>query len=224
MALLNQISTGSNKGNCYQYNSLLLDIGVSFSKIKGIIDEIDIIFISHVHKDHLRADTIEKVYRHRPEVLFIGGANMKPIFEELKVKHYILELGKSVNFAKRGYEFELIKLYHDVENYGLKVKHDNLLGGYITDTKHVEGISLKNCDWLIIEYNHDEVVVREAIAHAKDNNKFTHLVGAVESHLSFQKADPFINENAKNGTEILKCHLGSSLDPFYYDLHYIHET
>ena len=43
----------------------------------------------------------------------------------------------------------------------LRLTHNNLLGGYITDTKHVEGISLKNCDWLIIEYNHDEVVIEE---------------------------------------------------------------
>lgn len=44
------IISSSSKGNCYIYNKdLMVDVGVSYSKIKEYLKEIKLILLSHQH-------------------------------------------------------------------------------------------------------------------------------------------------------------------------------
>ena len=61
--ILNIISSSSKDGNCYIYNQdLMIDIGVSFAKIKSYIKDIKLLCLTHEHSDHLRKKTIQKLY------------------------------------------------------------------------------------------------------------------------------------------------------------------
>lgn len=54
-----EILGSSSKGNSIILeNKLLLDCGVSYAKLKHYLKNIKLIFISHVHKDHLLPTTI----------------------------------------------------------------------------------------------------------------------------------------------------------------------
>lgn len=220
MSLVKQVSTGSKQGNCYIYNSLMLDIGCSYSKIKEYLNDIKVIFISHAHGDHANIDTMKKIKENHPKILFTGCDNMKDIFEDLELNHKIMKCNIRYDFGI--FELSLVKLYHNIDNYGVRV-FDDLKGIYITDTAHVEGITAKDYDWYIVESNHDDLKIQEAIKYAKENGLFDRYTGARNSHLSMQQCDKFLRENAKEGSEILKCHLGSGYDPFDYDLHYYYE-
>lgn len=219
MALLTKISTGSSKGNCYKYNSLLLDFGCSFSKIKPYIEEVKMIYITHEHGDHFNVSAVRQLYKHGYNPLFIAGVHMEQFFIDNNVQRYkIVELNKRYNFG--GYLLQPLKLYHDVENYGLDIEHENKKGIYLTDTRHLQGISAKDYDFIIVEYNHCKLQIERSILNAQQQNKYTHLIGSQNSHLNFQETDEFIKENAKLGTEILKVHLSSEYNELDYDLHY----
>lgn len=218
MPLVKQISTGSQNGNCYIYDSLMLDVGVSYSKIKNDLKGIKLIFISHLHTDHFNKDTIRKIRLHYPNIMFVGGSNMKDMYEELELRHTIMDLGKLYDFGVM--KLSTVALYHDIENFGLRIFHNDLKGIYITDTYTVEGISFKGYDFIIIEFNHDE---KTHLKLAETSSYGVRFTNAMNSHLSFQQANEAINENAKDGTEILLIHLSSSYDEFMYELHYIYK-
>lgn len=222
MIRLKQISTGSEKGNCYIYNDyLMLDVGVSYNKVKDVIEDVKIIFISHEHLDHINHKAVQTISEKHPNIMFVTGSqNVAQVLEDYEVKHLVMELGKTYNFGIL--KLRLVKLYHDVENYGVRV-FDDLKGIYLTDTAHLEGISFKGYDWAIAEFNHCAKQIEEDIEYAIANNMYTHLIGSQNSHLSFQDCDKALDENMKDGAEILKVHMSSSYDPFYYDLHYYHE-
>lgn len=218
MALLKQISTGSKNGNCYIYDSLMFDVGVSYNQIKDELDKIKIIFVSHLHTDHIKKDTVIKIKENYPKIMFVGGNNTKDLYEELEVRHTIMELGKVYDFKVM--KLATVALYHDIENYGLRVFHNEIKGIYITDTNTVEGIHFKDYDFVIIEANYDEDKHLELAETSSFGNRY---LNAMNSHLSFKQAYTAIDENAKDGTEILLIHLSSEYDPFMYELHYIYK-
>lgn len=219
MPLIKQISTGSQKGNCYIYSSLMLDCGIkSYIHISEYIEEIEVIFVSHTHTDHARFNVMDKIGSIHKEILFIGSHALKDTFEELELNHKIIE--ENEVFEYKGYRFALIKLYHDVPNYGLRILHDDIKGIYITDTAHYEGIVAKNYDFFVVEANYDEVKHLKLAENSKNPARYTN---AFNSHASIEQCDQFLDLNAKEGSEILKVHLSTSYDPLDYLTHYHYE-
>ena len=54
----------------------------------------------------------------------------------------VIKLGTRLNYGP--FSFQPIKLYHDVPNFGCRINVEGERAIYITDTKHVEGITAKN--------------------------------------------------------------------------------
>lgn len=217
MSLLTLISTGSQKGNCYKYNSLLLDLGCSYSKVKPYLDEIEFIFISHKHGDHANLSTMQKVKDNYPNIVFLGSPHVEYIFVELGLKYFILDKP----YELREYIFKPYKLYHDMDapNTALYVEHNDLKGMYISDTAHVQGLPEPKLDWLCIEYNHD-LITHTSLANGVNGTRFSN---AMNSHLNFTQSDEYVLKTLKIGGELLRNHLSTSYDPFDYDLHFKYE-
>lgn len=221
-----QISTGSSKGNCYKYKNIMLDCGVPFTRLKNKSKDIDylsdvkIIFISHLHSDHMYWTskngernylTAKRIHKEYPSIMWITGSqNVADVFEELGLRHMKLELNKSYDFGIA--KLQLVKLYHDEDNYGLRV-FDDLKGIYITDTEHIQGITFKDYDWIIIEWNH---IVELHMKLAEQSEYPQRYLNAFNSHLNNEQCEQAIHENAKEGTEIRLVHLSS--DKAYEDL------
>ena len=217
--LLQQISTGSSKGNCYKYKNLMLDCGVPYSRLvnksKGInhLEDVKIIFISHLHSDHMywtskngvrNYSTAKRIAKEYPKIMWVAGTNdLKEVFEELELKHMILEQNKVYDF--KIIKLQLVKLYHDIENYGVRFT-DEKKGIYITDTYTIDDITFKDYDYMIIEYNHDNEIHSKLASESEWPQRYTN---AFNSHLNFEQTEKAINEFAKNGTEILLVHLSS---------------
>lgn len=233
MPMIIKIACGSS-GNSHTYNDkIMFDAGISFSKLSSYIDSLEIVFISHAHSDHYNRDTIKAIIENKPEIILIGGGCMRELFEELDTKHYILEAGRWYKLLD--YEFYLVKLMHNVENYGLAIKDNknNKRGVYLTDTFSLEGFSFKNLDFAIVEFNHSEAQISkeiERIAHYNENRtsgqkyEHSHLFASRKNHLSMEKSMEWINENAVIGkTEIMLMHISSALNRNNYVLHYVYD-
>ena len=125
----------------------------------------------------------------------------------------ILEQNKVYDF--KIIKLQLVKLYHDIENYGVRFTDDKK-GIYITDTYTIV-LHLKL-------YLHDKNTNRLQI-HSKlasESEWPQRYTKAFNSHLNFEQTEKAINEFAKNGTEILLVHLSSDEEyqKLELELHY----
>ncbi len=204
------IGTGSS-GNCFLFDkSLIIDIGLSFSKIKNKVDikKIDHILLTHIHGDHLNQATLRKI------VIKSGAKIVCGKFLE----DYLLSVGfesEDIKIVKAGKVYKIgsfnispIILYHDVENFGYRLFKNGEKHIHATDTSTLEGITAKNYNSATIECNHDINRLNELVKEAKKNKEFTHLIGAKNSHLSVQKTIQFVKEN--NIKKLYPVHIGES--------------
>ncbi len=205
------ISSGS-KGNAVIYhNTILVDCGISFIKLKPYIKEIQIVLLTHEHKDHFNAVTIKRLAKERPTLRFACGGFLQEKLQDLEVKNIdVLSVGKLYNYGS--FMVSPIILYHDVDNYGYRIFKDNYKIIHATDTNTLDGISAKNYDLFAIEQNYDETTIDDEIAEKIKNGEFAYEIGAKNSHLSFQQAEAFIEANRKETSEILKLHISHKYD------------
>lgn len=230
---IKQISSGSSAGNSYLYkDSLLIDVGVARVHIEQYLQKIKVIFISHSHQDHAKENTLKSIavgskrYKAYPKIKIVCGEWMKETllsYGFLEKNIIIMEQGKIYNFGL--FKLSSVVLYHDVPNYGLRfIDKDGFKGIYLSDTVHLDGIQAKDYDLMIVEYNHCAEEMDKHIQQQEDDGvDFIYEKGSRNSHLNFQKADEFINNNAKEGTEIHKVHLTNRYNEDDYELHYIYK-
>ena len=70
-----EIIGSSSKGNCIVVEDMLmLDCGVAYTKLKPYLKNVKLIFISHIHKDHLLPTTIQKIAYNKPTMKFVTGS------------------------------------------------------------------------------------------------------------------------------------------------------
>lgn len=202
------ISTGSKEGNCVIYhNSIMLDCGVPYSRVKSVEKDVQIILLTHVHSDHINIKTLKKLQYNRP-TLRIGCCEwMMPLLDGLN-NIDIYEIGKIYNYGS--FKLSPIKLYHDVENCGYRIFKEDYKAIHATDTQHLDGITAKDYDLYSIEHNYDEDMALEAIRISERTGDFCHAKGSINSHLSHQQAFEFIIKNRKESSEVVKLHQSST--------------
>lgn len=217
--IYNIISTGS-KGNAIIYhNKIMVDCGLPLKKLEPYLKDIKVILLTHMHKDHFNITTIRKISVLYPDIKFYC------LYE---IKEYLLNIGINsmmINvvskFSSYGYQFMIddveysistVMLYHDVPNVGYRIitkkqgeKPYKIF--HATDTVTLDGIEAKGYDLYAIEFNHDEKQIEIDIAEKLEKGVFCYEIGAKESHLSFQKAHKFYDENRKESSELIKLHM-----------------
>lgn len=200
------ISTGS-KGNAVIYhNSILVDCGVSYARLKQHIARLQIVLLTHIHGDHLNLTTLRKLQSERPTLRIGCPKWLIPSLSGLN-NIDVYEIGKIYNYG--AFKIFPVKLYHDVENCGYRIFKGDHKTIHCTDTAHLEGITAKGYDLYAIEHNYDEEKADRAIRIARETGEFCHARGSVETHLSTRQAWDFIQANKKETSEVLELHQSS---------------
>ena len=196
-----EIIGSSSKGNCIVVEDILtLDVGVSYSKIKKYLNKVKLIFVSHIHKDHLLPSTIKHISFNYPNIKYVCGS------EEVVKKLVECNVNKKNIFILKEYKWYdlgmlnvmLEPLTHDTPNYGLKWQYKGKKGIYIVDTSNVDDIDAECYDLYLIENNYQEKVLQEHINKAieeNDENKLFYLQRVPHTHLSNEQANSFLIEN-----------------------------
>lgn len=199
----------SSKGNCYLIDYLMIDVGLPYKDIKDYIHSMNFVLLSHIHGDHFNKTTMRKIVVNHPHITIVCGAFL---LDELlnmgvcKDRILVVEVGKV--YELDGFKISPVKAYHDVDNFGYRIMQGNHKHLHITDTSTLDGIVALDYDTATIECNHDEFKALELIAEAKENGEFTHLKGAINSHLSVQQTIQFCDQNRIK--QLYPAHLGSS--------------
>ena len=211
--LVSVLASGS-KGNSTliktdKYN-ILIDAGMNLKYIKEKLEEIGIglcdinyIFITHTHKDHINAlSTFVKKYK---PVLCIGRKMYKEL-DYLDNYDNIIILNDSLDL--KDLHIDIINTSHDTsesKGYVFTTKDSSLV--YITDTGYINNKYFKklyNKNMYIIESNHDV----EMLMHGKYPKWLKQRVLSDKGHLSNQACSFYLSKLIGNNTKkVILAHL-----------------
>ena len=206
------VNTGSD-GNCFLFgDSLLLDLGVSYKKLTGAlgmdIGKISHVLLTHIHGDHFNETCVRKMFVNT-DAIFVCGTWLIDRLVSLGIDHErILMVETGAIYDIGDFKISPVKAYHDVENCGYRIVLGDHKHFHITDTSTLEGITAKGYDTATIECNHCEVKAMELIEEANEKGEFSHLTGAINSHLSVQQTIEFCKHNSIK--KLTPVHIGSS--------------
>ncbi|MGL4589457.1 MAG: MBL fold metallo-hydrolase [Mycoplasmatales bacterium] len=156
----------SSHGNCYLYQfenlNILIDVGLSYTKIKKTIaeygltmEEIDLILISHEHIDHIRG--VEVLKKNVDIPIYLTNGTLQALTHPLD-NYTIIKAGDRLKIEEL--ELEIISISHDAnEPCGFILYSNEHKYVHITDTGYItDNIMLKtqNADFYLIESNYED--------------------------------------------------------------------
>ena len=193
-----EIIGSSSKGNAIVLEDiLLLDVGVSYVKIKKYISRIKLIFISHSHKDHFNPKTINQIAYNYPNIKYVTGSDIvvKTLVDlgVIKKNIYLLDSGKWYTLGMLNVKLE--PLIHDTPNYAFKCQYNGKKMIYIVDTANVDNIKAKGYDLYLIENNYREDILQKHILECEEQSKLYYLDRVPRTHLSSEQCNSFLIEN-----------------------------
>lgn len=201
------LATGS-AGNAIIINDeILLDCGVTFKKLEQYYKKLKLVFISHVHGDHLNKSCIRKLAQKRPNIRwFVGSWLVQPLLDcgvsMKQIDVFLLDIEhKYKNFSVIPF-----KLYHDVPTAGIKLFMNNEKLIYATDTNRIDHIEAKGYDWYLIESNYNEEEVDAEIEQARLEGKFCYRTRVKETHLSEKQCEEWLLKNMEENSKFIKMH------------------
>jgi L-ascorbate metabolism protein UlaG (beta-lactamase superfamily) len=180
-----KIISSSSKGNsiCY-FDIILVDIGVSYAKVKKYLPKIEYILLTHIHQDHLRVSVANRIGKEHPHIVFIG---LEEVIDTIDVDNKIA-ITSGVLYDLGNVEISAVDLQHDVSNIGYRIFKDDKSIIHITDTDTLDGIEAVDYSLYAIEHNYDEVLISRAIERKQINGEYCHELRSVQSHLSYSQA------------------------------------
>jgi len=197
------IASGSTGNSVVYHNSIMVDCGIPFNLLTRIINNLQLVLLTHKHSDHLNLSTIKKLAFERPSLRFGCCEWMVEHLEGIKNVD-VYEIGKIYDYGQ--FQISPVKLYHDVENCGYRIFKDGTKIFHATDTCTLDGISAKEYDLYALEHNYDEETVWDNIKAIEDSGGFAHQRGAINSHLSEQQAKEFFFRNMKESSKLIRLH------------------
>ena len=199
-----QIISSGSKGNAVLYHqSILVDIGVPFARIKPFLKSIQLVLLTHVHMDHIYMSTLTKLVKERPTIRIGCCEWMADLVKGLKNVD-VFDIGQTYNYG--AVKISPLRLYHDVPNCGYRIFKDDTKIIHCTDTAHLEGIEAPNYDLYAIEHNYNEETIHENIAALEARGKFPYMKGSLNSHLSEQQARDFFFRNKGEHSQLIRLH------------------
>ena len=204
--LVSVLASGS-KGNCTYVKTdklnILIDVGMNLKYIKERLEEInvsvgdiDYIFLTHTHKDHVGAlPTFIKKYK---PVLCIGSKMFNDL-ECLEQYDDIIILLDSLDLED--VHVDIINTSHDAsesKGYVFTTNDSSLV--YITDTGYINNKYFKklyNKNMYIMESNHDV----EMLMHGKYPPWLKQRVLSDKGHLSNQASSFYLSKLIGNNTK-----------------------
>ena len=197
------IASGSTENSVVYHNSIMVDCGIPFNQLRKVINNLQLVLLTHKHSDHLNLSTIKKLAFERPSLRFGCCEWMVEHLEGIKNVD-VYEIGKLYDYSQ--FQISPVKLYHDVNNCGYRIFKDGIKIFHATDTCTLDGISAKEYDLYALEHNYDEETVWDNIKAIEDSGGFAHQRGAINSHLSEQQAKEFFFRNMKESSKLIRLH------------------
>ena len=208
-----QVLASGSKGNCTYIESnntkILIDTGITFSRLKEMLLKIDVninslngILISHTHKDHISG--LSSILKKVNIPVFIKE-EIKVEIEKISPYSEIEIIDKT--FYLGDFYIEVINASHDVPAFGFILNDEKSSLLYLTDTGYINRKYYELCrnkSIYVIESNHDEKMLMEG--------KYPYIlkqrVISDKGHLSNRTTGKFLSKVIGNDTKyVILAHL-----------------
>lgn len=200
------ISSGS-QGNAVKLTfpngiTIMVDIGLSFKLLKPHLQDCHMVFISHIHGDHLNMGAYNQLRKNYPWIKVIGCAevNDKVVSKKKKPLDYVVHNGSTLEI--NGTHLTFLDAPHEVENLGIVGECQGQRFLYSTDlmtTYAFEEYLDKNdiqLDLLLLEANYDANVIG-FMEHLKLHTGYDVYGNGSYRHLSLQANEKFAEKYLK---------------------------
>ena len=198
----NVIATGSKGNAVILGRMILLDCGVPYKLIEPYVRDLRLVLLTHVHGDHFNPATIRRLHMERPALRFGCCQWLVRLLVDAGVPAKCIDvytLDAVYNYGA-GTSVSPFGLAHDVENCGYRVFYANDKKViYATDTGTLDGVIAQGYDLYLIEANHTEAEIAERIQRKLEAGEFVYEYRAAAGHLSREKADAWLAQNATPG-------------------------
>ena len=185
-----KIIRSGSKGNAVIIEDMLFDIGVPFNKLKKHLYYINYIFITHIHTDHLKISTVERIQKEFPRIKFIGNWE---VASKIKLDHIV---GDVTQLSLKNRQVQSFPCTHDVACHGYVIDYKEKKFIYATDTADLDEAPKEKYDYLFIESNHDENKIN-AVRNNQKNYGYD-VWKSAKRHLSTQQSKAFYYMYRKN--------------------------
>lgn len=202
------LNSGSDGNGLIIEETILIDCGITFKKLKDNYKNLKIVLLTHCHQDHLNKSTIKRLAKERPTLRFGCCEWLVKDLVDLGVEKKnidVFKLGKIYDY--KDFKVIPIKLYHDVPQCGYKLKINGNKLIYATDTNKIDHIIAKNYDFYFIEgnyYNEEELEKRKLEKLSKGEYYYEDRVK--DTHLSKVKATEWLMENMGMKSQYIFMH------------------
>lgn len=192
-----KIIASSSKGNCYLYRNIMVDCGVSFDSVTPFLKDIDYVFITHKHTDHVNFTTLEKMLKLNKNMhVFMN----KSTFKKCKIinkRIIVINLDVTINLKKANAEIITYPVYHDVPNYGLFIKFEDYNVFHATDCGDVSHIKISDTiHFCCLEENYKEDMINDNMRKLDSKSwEFRHLARVKQTHLSDIQRNIWISDH-----------------------------
>ncbi|MEZ7740456.1 MBL fold metallo-hydrolase [Gemella sanguinis] len=192
------VNSGSD-GNCVVIERMMIDIGLSYKKISKYLHNIDIIFITHQHGDHVKKSTLKQIRKYHPKIKIMCSKQLKQFLKDDDLITLKSGVQYNVKLKDTTITIEPFDCVHNVVTQGIVFKYNGEYGIYATDTNSLENSYKCNLgngvyDYFFIEANYDKYKLR-----AIDNDKYGYdVIKGARRHLSKQDSYNFYLLNRRN--------------------------
>lgn len=201
------LGSGSS-GNAIILDNILIDCGVSFKKLEPYIRQLNVVCMTHTHKDHLQPATVRRLAKERPSLWWICGEHLTGDLLACGVRAAkIVPLKNGQKCVLSDFSAEVVNLYHDATNVGYRLNLSGTRIFYATDTATLDGIEAKNYDLYLIEANYSEDEIRERIRQKKADGLYCYEERVLKTHLSREQAEAWLAENAGQNSKYMFVHM-----------------
>ena len=185
----------------------LFDCGISFGRLKPYLKRIQMVFLTHIHRDHFEWETVCRLARSRPLVRFVCSKNLLTslvVNAHVPLDRIILvapeHSPKTIPGAIPGewVTIHTFPLIHDVPNVAYVVQ---IQGGdkdgtamYATDTHHIP-FSAPDLDLYMIEANYTREQMEARKAAKAEAGEFAYESRVEATHMSQETAVEWLRDN-----------------------------
>lgn len=195
------ISTGSQGNAVVLDGKILIDCGVSLSKLRPYMKGLRLVLLTHIHGDHFNPRTVRALHRERPGLrwgccewmvgpLLDAGVDKRaidvydPDLEAFEMYGPILSIRPE-------------RLTHDVPNCGYHImltpehgRRERIF--YATDTGTLGGVEAPGYDLYLIEANYTDADLKARATKKLDAGQFAYEIRAARNHLSQEQAEEWL--------------------------------
>lgn len=183
------IKSGSS-GNAVRIEDVMIDCGTSYSQIKEELYKCKLLFITHIHSDHLKLQTFNQIKQNHRSIKVIGNYQ---VAEKIRVDVILGDHPRTIKTKK--YSLKPFLVPHSTVTHGFVM---NFKSGidliYVTDSAGTKDWIEGKYDYLFIESNHDEGIINQISEKEYGYEAFQ----ASKRHTSIQESKAFYYMNRKS--------------------------